>query len=295
MNPGILIGMGAFTLWGLLPLFWKLLQGTPAEEILAHRMVWSLLFFLILIAITKSWKGFQEIKNSPKILIQYGASGILISFNWFIYIWSVLNGYVVEASLGYFINPLVAVLLSVIFLKERLRPAQIGAISLAFIGVLYLTFIYGRLPWRGLILAFSFSFYGLVKKGVKLPSIHGMAVETGFQFIPALSFLLYLGLNSKGSFTLTQPNYVLLFILSGAVTGLPLLMFSIAARKISLSQLGILQYIAPSLQLFIGVLVYNEEFPQNKLIGFCLIWLAVIIYTTENVMNYRRKKRVPAS
>ncbi len=291
MNPGILIGLSSYILWGLLPLFWKLLDGLPAIEVLAHRMVWSLGFFLALITFRKSWKVFRELKKAPDQLWRYALSATFISFNWFIYIYCVLNGHVVEASLGYFINPLVAVALGVILLKEKLQPIQLGAIVLAVCGVLYLTFVFGRLPWRGLILAFSFSFYGLIKKGVKLPSIEGMAIETGFQFIPALAFLIILGFNGAGSFTFDDLTMTFLLFCSGAVTGLPLLLFSIAAKKISLSQLGILQYIAPTLQLLIGIVVYDETFPMSKLIGFSLIWVAVIIYTIENIRTYRLKAK----
>ncbi|MBN2830490.1 MAG: EamA family transporter RarD [Candidatus Cloacimonetes bacterium] len=292
MNPGILLGIGAYLVWGLLPLFWKLLQNVPASEILCHRMVWSFAFFLILLIVGKSWKWLSVLKSNPKIILQYALCAVLISFNWFIYIWSVLNGHVVEASLGYFINPLMAVLLGVIFLKEKLRMAQLGAIILAFIGVLYLTVIFGSLPWRGLILALSFSIYGLTKKKVPLKSREGMSLETAIQFLPALLYILWLAHQNTTHFTTSDPGTMLLLILSGVVTGFPLYLFASAASKINLSQLGILQYISPTLQLLIGTLIHGEAFPRNKLIGFIFVWIAVILYTTENIRSYQREREI---
>jgi chloramphenicol-sensitive protein RarD len=255
-------------------------------------MVWSFVFFIILLTVGKSWNWINQVKKKPVILAQYALCAVLISFNWFIYIWSVLNGHVVEASLGYFINPLMAVLLGVIFLKEKLRPAQLGAIILAFVGVLYLTIVFGSLPWRGLILALSFSFYGLTKKKAPLKSREGMSLETALQFIPALLYILWLGRNGTGHFSVSEPQTMILLILSGIVTGFPLFLFAAAAGKINLSQLGILQYISPTLQLLIGVLIHGEAFPHNRLIGFVFVWIAVILYTTENIRNYRQKKRL---
>ncbi len=288
MNPGMLIGIGSYLLWGLLPLFWKLLGDISALEVLSHRMLWSFVFFLFLIVARRDFTVINRIKKEPKQLFFYLISSILISLNWFVYIWCVINGHVVEASLGYFINPLIAVALGVIFLKERLQIMQLGAIILALLGVLYLTFVFGSLPWRGLILAFSFGLYGLVKKGVKLPSIEGMTVETCFQFVPALLYIIYLSNNGTGNFGAGKPYLSILFIISGIVTGFPLLLFSIASKKITLSQLGILQYISPTLQMLIGIIVYQEPFPLNKLIGFCLIWISVILYTYEGVRRYRQ-------
>ncbi len=285
MNKGILYGIGAYALWGVFPIYWKLLKSVPPLEIVGHRAVWSFVFVSVYVAATNAWGGFRPVRSKPKILLVYFATGTLLSGNWLIYVWAVNNGFIVESSLGYFINPLVNVLLGMIFLREKLRPWQWIAVGLAAVGVVYLTVSYGSLPWIALSLAFSFGFYGLIKKMAALESIPGFALETGFMFIPALGLLLFLEFSGRGAFGHQSALVTLLLALAGVATGLPLLWFGAAARRIHLSTLGFLQYIAPTFQFLIGVLIYGEDFSPDRLIGFCVIWGALLIFSVEGVLH----------
>ncbi|NJD59734.1 MAG: EamA family transporter RarD [Anaerolineales bacterium] len=290
MNKGILAGIGAYVFWGLFPIYWRLLESVPAIEILAHRVVWSLVFMLGLLLLQKDlfwWKG---ILQNRRTWLLYTMAAILLSANWFTYIWAVNAGYVVEASLGYFINPLVNFMLGVIFFKEKLRGGQLAAVILAVLGVLYLTFNYGSLPWISLVLAFTFGMYGLIKKIAPLESMHGFSLETAVMFLPALAFLLYRNASGMGAFAQQGAAVTILLILAGPVTSIPLLMFGFAVRRITLSLLGFLQYIAPTLQFLLGVYVYHEPFPTSRLVGFCIIWLALLLYSLESVY-FNRKAR----
>jgi chloramphenicol-sensitive protein RarD len=215
-------------------------------------------------------------------------TGILLSINWLVYVWAVNAGFIVDTSLGYFINPLVNVVLGVVFLRERLRLWQWIPVGIATLGVLYLTVSYGSLPWIGLTLAFSFATYGLLKKMAPLSSIHGFTLETGFLFFPALVYLLFLELSSQGAFLHGSLFETVLLVLTGVATGLPLLLFGAAARRISLSLLGFIQYMAPTLQFLIGVIVYGEAFTPDRMVGFGLIWLALVIYSADGFRENRR-------
>jgi chloramphenicol-sensitive protein RarD len=289
MNKGIIYGLGAYIIWGFLPLFWKALQEVPAIEILSHRMVWSLVFVLILLLLQNKWQWVVTAVRSPRILLTFFTTACILALNWFVYIWAVNAGYIVETSLGYFINPLVNVLLGVIFLSERLRPGQAAAIMLALSGVLYLTYSYGALPWISLTLAFSFGFYGLLRKTASLNSLEGLSLETALLFLPALAYLLYVGVTGQGAFlAYARPATNLLLPLAGVATAMPLLLFAGAARRVTLTTLGILQYTAPTIQFLIGVLVYGESFSRDRMIGFSLIWLALLIYSLEGVVSGRR-------
>jgi len=290
MNKGILAGIGAYTLWGLFPIYWRLLEKDPAIEILAHRMVWSLLFMVALLTLQKEWRSLGVVLRNRRTVLVYTLSAVILAINWFTYIWAVNAGYVVEASLGYFINPLVNFLLGVIFLGEKLRPWQVGAVILAGVGVVYLTVSYGSLPWISLVLALSFGMYGLIKKTAGLESTHGFSLETMVLFLPALGYLLYRQSTGVGAFVNQGPFISLLLILAGPVTSIPLLMFGYAARKIPLSMLGFIQYITPTLQFLLGVFVYLEPFPAARLVGFSLIWLALVVYSLEGVFYSRRPK-----
>ena len=294
MKKGVFFAIGSYVLWGLFPLYWKQLETVPAREIVAHRILWSFVFILGVMILMKRVRGLWESLRRPRVPLTYAASAILLSINWLTYIWGVNSGYIVEASLGYFINPLVSVLLGVIFFRERLRPVQWIAIGLAAVGVGYLTVHYGSPPWIGLILAFSFGTYGLIKKRAFLEALEGQTLEMALLFIPALLFLLYLERCHAAVFGHTDPGTVLLLALGGVVTAVPLLMFAAAARRIPLSMIGILQYIAPTLQFSIGVWVYNENFSTSRLIGFCFIWSALLIYTLEGLYR-RRKVRIETS
>ena len=294
MNKGILAGIGAYTLWGLFPIYWRLLEEVPAIEILVHRMVWSLLFVVVILTVQKDWHWLREASRNRKTMLTYTLAAILLSVNWFTYIWAVNAGYVVEASLGYFINPLVNILLGVIFLGEKLRTGQVAAVVLAGLGVVYLTVSYGSLPWISLVLAFTFGMYGLIKKTAPLESMHGFSLETMVLFLPALGYLLYREATGVGAFVHQGTTVTLLLILAGPVTSIPLLLFGYSARRIPLSMLGFIQYIAPTLQFMLGVFVYTEPFPPARLLGFCIIWTALLVYSLEGVFINRKIKPDPS-
>jgi chloramphenicol-sensitive protein RarD len=294
MNKGILAGIGAYTLWGLFPIYWKLLEEVPAIEILAHRMVWSMVFVAVLLTMQKDWQWLGEALHSRKTMLIYTLAAILLSVNWFTYIWAVNAGYVVEASLGYFINPLVNFLLGVIFFGEKLRAGQMTAVILAVLGVIYLTVSYGSLPWISLVLAFTFGMYGLIKKTAPLESMHGFSLETLVLFLPALGYLLYREAAGMGALVHQGGQVTLLLILAGPVTSIPLLMFGYSARRIPLSMLGFIQYIAPTLQFLLGVFIFYEPFPPARLVGFSIIWLALLVYSLEGVFFNRKAKSGPS-
>ena len=294
MNKGILAGIGAYTLWGLFPVYWRLLENDPAIEILAHRMVWSLLFMAALISVQREWHSLIAILHNRRTVLVYTLAAVILALNWFTYIWAVNAGYVVEASLGYFINPLINFLLGVIFLGEKLRPWQVAAVILAGLGVVYLTVSYGSLPWISLVLALTFGLYGLIKKTAVLESTHGFSLETMVLFLPALGYLLFRESIGVGAFVNQGAWISLLLALAGPVTSVPLLMFGYAARKIPLSMLGFIQYITPTLQFVLGVFVYREPFPASRLVGFSMIWAALVAYSLEGVF-YSRKLKSNAS
>ncbi len=287
MNKGILLAIGAYGLWGLFPIYWKQLQQVPAPEIIGHRIVWSLVFVLGVIVFSRRFRKTVQTFRSTRVVLVYALSAAVLTINWTTYVWGVNAGYVVEASLGYFINPLVSVLLGVIFFRERLRPLQWAAIGLAAIGVAYLTLRYGSLPWIALVLAFSFGTYGLIKKSAPLGALEGQTLEVALLMVPALGFLAYLEWKGIGTFGHAGLSSMLL-ALGGVVTATPLLMFAGAARRIPLSMMGILQYIAPTLQFSIGVWVYGEEFSTVRLTGFCFIWSALAVYTLEGLLTRRK-------
>ncbi|MCU0486932.1 MAG: EamA family transporter RarD [Anaerolineales bacterium] len=289
MRRGILAGIGAYLMWGLFPLYWKQLSDVPALEILAHRMTWSLVFMVLILAIGRDWAWLKPAIQDRRVLLIYLAAAALLSVNWFTYIWAVNAGFVVESSLGYFINPLVSTLFGVIFLKEHLRRGQLLAVALAFAGVLYLTVSYGSLPWIALVLSTTFATYGLIKKTAPLGSVHGFTLETIALFLPALGYLLLLASQGTGAFGNSDPQTTMLLALAGPVTSIPLLLFGLAARSIPLSMVGFLQYIAPTLQFLLGVLVYQEPFPPARLVGFSIIWAALAIYTLESILFNRRR------
>lgn len=294
MKKGILFAAGAYGLWGFLPIYWKLLDDVPAIEILSHRMVWGFVFCVALLAVTRSGSRLRQTVRDRRTLLLVLAAALLLTINWFTYIWGVNNGFIIETSLGYFINPLVNVLLGVILFRETLRAGQWFAVALAAAGVLYLTVVYGSLPWIALTLAVSFAFYGVLKKTVKLPSLEGLSLETGLLFLFAAGFLLWRGANGTGSFGQIGWVSSLLLIGTGVVTAVPLLFFAAAAQRIPLSLLGLMQYLAPTFQFLIGVFLYNEPFSQQQLVGFCLIWAALALYTSENIWTQRRRRATPA-
>jgi chloramphenicol-sensitive protein RarD len=291
MNKGIWYALGSYVLWGLFPVYWKWLHDVPAVQVIGHRIGWSFILLMIVILKTGQWKKFRS-TLTPRVLGIYSIAGLLLSANWLIYVWGVNAGHIVETSLGYFINPLLSVLLGLIFLRERLRPLQWVPIGLAASGVIYLTWTYGSLPWISLSLAFTFGFYGLVKKTSPLGSLYGLTLETGLVFLPALGYLIYTQATGAGAFGHTGFLSDFLMVFSGVVTAVPLLLFASAARSIPLTMIGILQYIAPTLQFLLGVLLYKEPFTATMLIGFSMVWIALLIFWVEGALAYRTQKAI---
>jgi len=293
MNKGVLYGVAAYLMWGFFPIYFKALQVVPSIQIVLHRVVWSFLFVMLLIFLRREWPRFRDSLRNQRVFLTYTLTAVLLAVNWLIYIYGINSGQVVETSLGYFINPLLSVALGVIFLRERLRPMQWFPVGLVALGVLYLTLQYGSLPWIALALAFSFGMYGLIKKIAPLGSLHGLSLETGIIFIPALVYLLVVESQGNGSFGHLGWNVTLLLAFVGVVTALPLLLFGLAARSIPLTLLGILQYIAPTVQFLLGIFLYQEPFTITRLVGFAIIWLALIIFSLEGA--YARRKRIASA
>ncbi len=281
---GVLAAAGAYILWGVLPAYWKLLHEVPAYEILSHRMVWSLLLTLGLIVLLGRKDAFRRAARERRNLITFSTTALLLAINWLMYIWAVNAGFIVEASLGYFINPLLNVLFGMVFFRERLRPMQWAAIIFAALGVLYLTFYYGQFPWIAIVLAVTFAIYGLLHKKNPLGPLDGLCLETAVLFLPSVFFLLGLEYVQGGSFGHVGLFGSLLLAGAGIITTVPLLLFGYAAHKIPLSTLGLLQYLAPSINLLLGVFVYGEDFSRQRMVGFLLIWIGIAIYVAENMI-----------
>lgn len=289
MNKGIIHGLLAYVAWGLFPIFWKQLHEVESFQVVAHRVVWSFVFlagFLVLMGRTGKFP-FPLPSNS--ILKTYLLAGCLIGINWFLYVWAVNSGHIVESSLGYFINPLFNVLLGMAFFQERLRLWQWIPLGLAGLGVLYLSLALGSFPWIAITLAISFSFYGMVKKRAPLPPVQGLAIETTVLLIPAFGFLVYKEMAGFGAFLHVGSKIDILLIVTGLVTTFPLLLFASAAQKIPLSVIGILQYVSPTLQFLCGVLIYDEDFTMRQFLGYGLVWLALLIFTIDGFFHYQRK------
>lgn len=290
MRTGVLSAGLAFLCWGLFPLYFHAISEVAPLQIMVHRVMWSLLFLGLILTARHQWKWLSELRNQPRVMISFVVSSLLLSGNWLLYIWAVNNGHVIEASLGYFINPLVNVMLGYLVLKERLRNAQWAAIALAALGVLWLTWQAGNMPWIALLLAASFGGYGLMRKTAKLGALEGLSFETMILFPFALAYLVWLTLHGENTFiTTTSDTTRWLLVASGPITAIPLLLFASGARKIPLSVLGLLQYIGPTIQLSLGIFVFHEAFTQARLVGFALIWGALALYAIEGVLVSRRK------
>jgi len=287
MSRGIGYAIGAYVIWGLFPIYWKWLHDVDAFQLLCHRIVWSFLMLFAAILFARRWMDLASAARAPRVVGVYSVAAALIAVNWLVYIWGVNAGYVIETSLGYFIAPLVNVLMGVIFLRERLRPWQWASAGLAAAGVLYLTFVHGALPWIALTIAFTFGVYGLIKKGAPLGSLHGLTLETGTLLLPALAYLLYSEHAGRGAFLHMGALRDVLMIGAGLVTIAPLLLFASAAQRIPLSYMGLLLYIAPTLQFMLGTLVYHEPFTYPQLIGYCIIWAALIIFVVDGLLSQR--------
>jgi chloramphenicol-sensitive protein RarD len=290
MHTGILSAALAFFLWGLFPLYFHALQEVPPLQILAHRMLWSLLFLLIVLAIRRQW-AWLAIVRQPRVLASFVASAFLLSANWLVYIWSVNNGHVIEASLGYFITPLVNIMFGFVLLKERLRPGQWGAVALAALGVAWLTWQAGTVPWIALALAATFGAYGLMRKTAALGALEGLTLETMVLFPLAAAYVGWLTWHGQNAFVTTPSDDIrVLLVAAGPLTAIPLLLFASGARKIPLSVLGLLQYLAPTLQFLLGVWVFHEAFSKERLIGFVVIWTALALYAAEGLIQTKRRQ-----
>ncbi|KWR89248.1 EamA family transporter RarD [Cupriavidus sp. IDO] len=290
MQIGILYALLAYIIWGLLPLYIKSLHGIAPAEILLHRMVWSLVFLGIILAGRRQWSWLGKVMKDRRLLAGFTASAALLCGNWFLYIWAVSANRVVDASLGYFINPLFSVLLGVVFLHERLRPAQWLSIAVAAAGVIWLTVAAGQLPWIALALAATFGGYGLLRKTGALGALEGLSLETLLLFPLAAAALGYLLFTGQDGFTHAAPGTQFLLLMAGPVTAVPLLFFAAGARRIPLSLLGLLQYTGPTLQLLLGVWLWHEPFPAQKQIGYALIWISLAMYAAEGLWMSARQK-----
>ncbi|MFJ7194379.1 MULTISPECIES: EamA family transporter RarD [unclassified Streptomyces] len=289
-RAGLLSGIGAYGLWGLVPLFWPLLKPAGAIEILAHRMVWSLGFVAVALLVLRRWSWIGELVRQPRKLGLISVAAATITVNWGLYIWSVNNGHVVEASLGYFINPLVTIAMGVLLLGERLRPVQWVAVGTGFAAVLVLAIGYGRPPWISLVLAFSFATYGLMKKKVDMGGLESLTAETAVMFVPALGYLLWLGARGESTFASDGAGHAALLASAGLVTAVPLVLFGAAAIRVPLSTLGLLQYLAPVFQFVLGILYFHEAMPPERWAGFALVWLALILLTWDAFRTARRTR-----
>jgi len=285
--------VGAYLLWGLFPLYWPLLEPASPVEILGHRIVWSLVLLVVVLAVTA---GFAWVRRlSARVAALLTVAAILVSVNWAVYIYGVNSEHVVETSLGYFMNPLVTVVLAMVFLHERLRRRQGLALAVAVVGVLVLTIDYGRVPWIALTLAVTFGSYGLVKNRAGIDGPQSLAVETAVVVLPASAYLLWLGGTGDGTFTTEGPGHAALLIGAGVVTALPLMLFGAAAVRIRLSTLGLLQYMTPTIQFLIGVLFYGEPMPLSQLVGFALVWIALLILVLDALGAARARMAAPAA
>lgn len=288
MNTGILSALSAYISWGLLPIYWKLLAHVPTSQLLCHRIVWSFVVLGVFLSLRRRLGRLRH-NLTPSVWRTYILASLLIGVNWFVYVWSVNAGFIVETSLGYFINPLLSVLLGVAFLRERLRPLQWLPLLLAATGVVYLTLAYGRPPWIALCLAVTFSLYGLVKKKAPLGAFEGLTLETGLLLLPAMVWLGVSAADGTGVFLRVGAKTDLLLLGAGIVTTAPLVMFAAAAQRIPLSMIGILQYIAPTIQFLLGVFLYGEAFTSTQLIGFGAVWTSVALFLTERWWAARHK------
>ena len=289
---GTAYGVGAYLLWGLFPLYWPLLEPADSLEVLAHRVLWSLLVVGLLLGLTRRTGNLRAVAADRGLVLRLAVAAVVVALNWGAYIYGVTSNQVVETSLGYFINPIVTVLLAVLVLGERLRPVQWTALGVAFAAVLVLSVENGRPPWIALVLAFSFATYGLIKKTAAVGAVEGLAVETAVLFPVAACYVGYLTVTGSGTFGTEGPGHAGLLAASGLITAVPLLLFASAATRVSLTALGVLQYLAPTLQFLLGVLLFDEPLSSAKLAGFVLVWLALVLFTADLVRHHRRQLRL---
>ncbi len=293
-RAGVGAGLGAYALWGLFPLYFPLLEPAGGLEIVAHRVVWSLVFVGLLLTVRRNWDQVRAAVRRPRSLLVLAAAAALISVNWLVYVYAVNSGHVVEASLGYFINPLVSVVLGVFVFRERLRWLQWVAVGIAVVAVVVLTADYGQPPWIALTLAVTFGLYGLLKKLVRVSAAPGLFLETAVVVVPALVVMGVLGERGDAAFGHAGVGHALLLVGSGIATAIPLLLFAAAASRVPLSTIGLMQYLTPLMQLGIGVFVYSEPMPPARLAGFAIVWLALAVFTVDSLRAARTARRTPA-
>ena len=294
-QKGVIWATGAYVVWGVLPIYWKTLQHVPSAEILTSRVLWACLFTLLIVILMGNLSTLRNdliaLWRNKKAFWSLFSASFLITANWFLYIWAVNSSHMVETSLGYYINPLVSVLLGIFFLKERLTKAQLAAFFIAAIGVLILTVSYGRFPWLAFALALSFGLYGLMKKTIKLDALRGLTIETMFVLPFAIIFYVYLFINGKAVLFHDTFQTDFLLLLTGTATAIPLLLFTKGAQNIPLYMIGFLQYIAPTCMLILGVIIYGESFELIDMISFSFIWFALILFTVSKVLEARTRRQ----
>ena len=295
MKKGIIFASTANILWCLLPLYLKLLQDVAPIEILLHRMIWSLVFVVIILSFKRHFTWLNSVIRSPKIILTFALSAFCIALNWFTYIWAVNSNHVVDASLGYFIAPLMNVIMGYFLLQERMRATQWFAIAVAAFGVLWLIVQAGQIPWIAFVLATTFGLYGLLRKTAKLESLEGLSLETAILAPFALVWLISMSYNNQSSFILGSGSTKLLLMLAGPITAIPLLFFSAATRRIPLYLLGLLQYVTPTGQMLLGLVVWHEPFSADKVIGFAIIWTSLAIYSAESVWFHKKLIFIPTA
>jgi len=287
MNKGLAYALCAYTIWGLSPVFWKGLSSVPPVDVLGHRALWISVMLVVVHLVRNSWRDVLAAASSPRTVALEVLAAALLGTNWLTWVWAMNTDRVLEGSLGYFINPLVSVFLGVVFLGESLRRMQWVAIVLAAMGVVWLTVDVGSLPWVSLVLGFTFGFYGLLKKKIDSPPLVSLAMEVSVMILPALVFLAVRTVDGAGVVGPSNPGLTAMLVASGAFTGVPLLLFAGAARRIPLSLIGVLQYLAPTLNFLLGVAVYGERFDGGRLVGFALIWTGVAVFATDGWKSAR--------
>ena len=295
-RTGLLYAVSAYTLWGILPGYFLLMAPATAFEVVGWRVLFSLVFCALLMTVTRAWRALAAVVRQPRVLLTMGLAGHLVLVNWTVYVYGTLSGHVIETALGYFINPIVTVLLGVVLLREKLRPMQWAAVGLSAVAVLVLTIGYGALPWIALVLASSFGLYGLIKKqvGDRVDALTGLTLETAW-LVPAAVLMLVLVSGTAGiTFGTVSPLHTIAILSAGVVTAVPLLLFASGARRLPLTHMGLTQYLAPVLQFLFGVFVVHEEMPTERWIGFGLVWLALLLLTVDMFVSAQTRRRTAA-
>ena len=285
MRKGVVLAASSYVAWGLFPAYFLLLRSVSPVEVLAHRMIWSLVFLSFVLAFRRQWSWLRPLTRQPRLVVSFAISAALLSGNWFLYIWAVSRGHVIDASLGYFINPLVNIVLGFVLLQERLRPAQWFAVVIAAFGVLWLTWQGHQFPWIAIVLALTFGFYGLMRKVAALGPLEGLSLETLLLFPLAAAYLAWTAFIGNNAFIQADFALRLVMIAAGPITAIPLLLFAAGARRIRLSTLGLLQFIAPTLQLLLGIWMFHEPFGGARMWGFVIIWAALALYSAEGLLR----------